>query len=57
MPKWKGCGYISLSKNKTSVVIMIGNAEGEKHYYVADIQETLNALTGKQAFAKIYERK
>jgi len=36
---------------------MIGTPEGQKKYYVSDVQETLNALTGKQAFAKIYERK
>ena len=57
MPKWKPCGYISLSKNRTSAVIMIATADGQKKYYVSDIQETLDALTRRIAYAKIYERK
>ena len=57
MADWKACGYISLSKNKSSVVIMIATASGEKKYYVSDIQETLDVLTGRLAYAKIYEKR
>lgn len=57
MADWKACGYISLSKNKSSVVIMIATTSGEKKYYVSDIQETLDVLTGRLAYAKIYEKR
>lgn len=54
---WKSCGYIAKSKSDKSAIIMISGRGNVKRYYVADLQEAIDALTGKIAYAKIYKRK
>jgi len=58
MPKkWQTAGYISISKSTACVVIKIGNPETGGDYYIAEIPEVLEALTGRRNYAKIYRRK
>jgi len=53
--KWVSCGYLAKSKTG-NVTIMIADGE-EKQYYVADLTEALQVLTGNLAYTKIFKRK
>jgi hypothetical protein len=54
---WVPCGYIARSKSGGNAVIMISTPGGEKAYYVADLNEVLDALTGRASYARILRRK
>ena len=49
--KWKTVGYISLSRNQTCVLIKI---ENEK--YIAEINDVLEVLTKRRAYAKVLKK-
>jgi hypothetical protein len=48
----KACGYIARAKSGACAVIMIAE-NGKKKYYVAEIGDVIDALTGKAPYAKI----
>jgi hypothetical protein len=54
---WVPCGYIARSKSGGNAVIMISTPEGKKTYYIADISDAIDALTGKAPYAKIFKPK
>jgi hypothetical protein len=51
--RWVPCGYIMGDKDKNMVKIMVSKVEGAKEYYIADLNETLEALTGRLRTAKL----
>jgi len=53
---WRGTGYIAKSKTGNTVVIMIGRPDGTKEYYIADLNEALEVLTGKRAYTRVLKR-
>lgn len=55
--KWRTAGYIALSKDKSIVIIKIGNPETGGDYYIAELPDVLEALTKQVGYAKIYKRK
>lgn len=50
-------GYLAASKDKGTVTVMVESPPGTKNYYTADLNEALNVLTGRQAYARLYERR
>ena len=54
--KWKSAGYIALSRNRSCVVIKVGNPETGGDYYIAELPEVLEVLTKQRGFAKIYKK-
>ena len=57
MSTWKQVGYLSKSRSGANAVVMIRTTEGEKKYYVANLKEVVDVLTGKQAYTKLYAKK
>jgi hypothetical protein len=50
-------GYLAAKKDKGIVVICISHPESpSKRYLIADLNETLEVLTGRVAFTKLRER-
>lgn len=54
--KWHPVGYLSKSRTGAHAVIMIGGSDGSKNYYICDIHEALEVLTGRMGFAKILKK-
>ena len=50
---WIPTGYILGDKDKSLVKIMISKVEGSKEYFIADLNEVLEALTGRRRTAKL----
>ena len=53
--KWKPAGYLSANKDKKIVVIMVKTSE-LKNYYIADLEEALEVLTGRRSWTKILKK-
>jgi len=52
---WKSRGYVAANKHKNLVVIMIADGES-KRYFIADLGDALEVLSGNRAYCKLLER-
>jgi len=50
---WIPTGYIMADKDKSLVKIMISKVEGSKEYFIGELNEVLEALTGRRRTAKL----
>lgn len=60
MPKekrWVGAGWIKRSTDCSNAVIRVFREGGESEFYVADLPEVLQVLTGKRVWTKILKMK
>lgn len=54
---YKVRGYLAAKKDKGIIVVCISSPEAPaKRYLIADLNEALSVLTGRQAFTKLREK-
>ena len=50
--RWRTTGYVASNKDKGTFTIMIATGETKK-YYVADLGEVLEVVTGNRSYARV----
>jgi len=54
---WQPVGYLAANRDKNLVVIMIADQPGEKKYFIADLGDSLQVLSGHLPYCKVLLRK
>jgi len=54
---WVPVGYLAANRDKNLTIIMISDEPGEKKYFIADLGDSLEVLSGRRPFTKVLLRK